>query len=302
MKDAYRTHSQRILAVLSHIQFHLDEELGLEALSQLAGFSPFHFHRIFLAATGETVGAHVRRLRLARAAYRLEFSDTPVTEIGFEAGYRACEAFSRAFKTHYGEPPGLFRENSKLRRRRYVRGMLPDPEAFLNPQAAGAHAMDVSAVRKEPLRVVCMRATGPYMESGWQAWEKMRVWGAPLGIFGPRAMLIGIGHDDPGITNPRRIRYDACVSVGPEFQAHGEAFTATIPGGDFAVAVHKGPYEDLEKSYIWLYGSWLAQSGREPDARPCYEVYLNDPETTAPGDLLTEINLPLTPGERPERT
>lgn len=36
--------------------------------------------------TGETVGAHIRRLRLSRAAYRLEFTGLRVTEVALEAG------------------------------------------------------------------------------------------------------------------------------------------------------------------------------------------------------------------------
>ena len=57
----------RINRVVDHIRASLDGDLRLEALAQLAGFSPFHFHRIFHALTGETVGDCVGRLRLERA-------------------------------------------------------------------------------------------------------------------------------------------------------------------------------------------------------------------------------------------
>jgi AraC family transcriptional regulator len=46
---------QRINAVVSHIRENLDDDLSLDTLARVAGFSPFHFHRIFKAITTETV-------------------------------------------------------------------------------------------------------------------------------------------------------------------------------------------------------------------------------------------------------
>ena len=48
---------------------------------------------------------------------------------------------------------------------------------------------------------------------------------------------------------------------------------------------HFGPYEKLGASYTKLLGQWLPRSGRRLRATPCFEVYLNSPESTAPGDL-----------------
>jgi len=69
MKHA--THPERIQRVVGYLADHLDEELDLEAVARVAHFSPYHFHRIFRAAIGETVNDTVRRLRLRRAALDL---------------------------------------------------------------------------------------------------------------------------------------------------------------------------------------------------------------------------------------
>ena len=37
-----------------------------------------------------------------------------------------------------------------------------------------------------------------------------------------------------------------------------------IPGGEYAVVTHKGPFERLPDVYAQLYGDWLPHSGREP--------------------------------------
>jgi AraC family transcriptional regulator len=41
-QDAYQRHIER---VINYICSHLDEELSLDHLSEVAGFSKFHFHR-----------------------------------------------------------------------------------------------------------------------------------------------------------------------------------------------------------------------------------------------------------------
>src|SRR5262249_17541879 len=106
-------YQRRILKVLVHIQSHLDEDLALDELARISSFSPFHFHRVFRGMVGEPVKEHVRRLRLERAAHRLRFTGQPVTDLAFEAGYETHEAFTRAFKSMFGESPKEFRANHR---------------------------------------------------------------------------------------------------------------------------------------------------------------------------------------------
>ena len=49
----------------------------------------------------------------------------------------------------------------------------------------------------------------------------------------------------------------------------------------------------LGDTYTKLLGQWLPRSGRELRATPCFEIYLNDPQSTEPEDLLTDIHAPL---------
>jgi AraC family transcriptional regulator len=72
-----------------------------------------------------------------------------------------------------------------------------------------------------------------------------------------------------------------------------------IPGGEYAVLTHFGPYEKLGESYAKLLGEWLPRSGRNLRSTPCFEIYLNSPESTEPEDLVTDLYAPLEPGCRP---
>jgi AraC family transcriptional regulator len=99
----------RIRRVLRFVQDHLGEPLTPDRLASVAHLSVFHFHRIFSGLVGESLSAHVRRLRLERAAGQLKRTDDDVIEVALAAGYDAHEAFTRAFREHFGMPPSVYR-------------------------------------------------------------------------------------------------------------------------------------------------------------------------------------------------
>jgi AraC family transcriptional regulator len=292
-------YKQRMLPVLVYIQQRLDEPLSLETLATVAHFSPYHFHRVFRGMVGESVQEHIRRLRLERAALRLKSSSQPVTEIAFDAGYETHEAFSRAFKTAFEVSPSQFRALRQPRRPvaigrapsgvhyseenvvKRFKTVKPDPNNF------------VVQVQTLPARhLAFVRHTGPYQDCG-KAWDKLCAYLGKEGFFTSTTRFIGLCHDDPEVTPPDKVRYDACATVGPEFRAVGEIGVQTIPGGDYAVTMHYGPYQNLSKTYARVFGQWLPRSGREMGDGPSLELYQNDPNSTAPEDLVTEIQVPL---------
>ena len=90
MKAALQTYHARMLRVLDHIDRHLDGDLDLDALSRVAAFSKFHFHRQFMATFGLSVHRYVQLARMKQASQRLAAADAEsVTEIAMDAGYDA---------------------------------------------------------------------------------------------------------------------------------------------------------------------------------------------------------------------
>ena len=106
-----------------------------------------------------------------------------------------------------------------------------------------------------------------------------------------------LGHDDPDVTPSDKCRYDACLTVDEAFRPVGEVGIQTIAGGDYVRTTHEGPYDGLGAHYRRLFREWFPVSGREPASAPCFEVYLNSPESTAPEDLLTDVYFPLASEE-----
>ena len=113
------------------------------------------------------------------------------------------------------------------------------------------------------------------------------------GLLGPAIRTFGIYYDDPAATPVSALRADACVAVPDGLTPVNDLQVREIRGGRYAVVLHVGPYAELDRPYKWLYGTWLAQSGEEPDNAPIVEEYLNDARTVAPTQLKTEIWLPL---------
>ncbi len=291
-----RFYKERLLCVLVHIQEHLDEPLALAELARLACLSPHHFHHVFTGMLGESLGSHVRRLRLERAAWRLKLTATPVIQIAFEAGYETHEAFSRAFRKVFALSPVEFRRRNGVSARIQIpSGVHFEARKRLRDFRAAEiedKSMNVAIKNLKPMRVAFVRHIGPYNEVG-KTWEHFMMLVGKEGLLGGGSQFIGICHDDPAVTPPDKIRYDACITVDQKFRAFGDIGVQQIAGGDYAVLTHFGPYAQLGESFAKLLGQWLPRSGRRLRATPCLEVYFNSPENTEPEDLVTDIHAPL---------
>jgi AraC family transcriptional regulator len=293
-----RFYKERLLRVLVHIQQHLDERLGLEELAGLACLAPHHFHHVFTGMLGESVGGYVRRLRLERAALRLKLGRMAVTQIALEAGYATPESFSRVFRGSFDASPTQFWHRhdgaSQVRVPSGVHYRADGKFGNFRTTKAGATAMNVTIKQIQPRRVAFMRHVGPYNKVG-SVWEEFTMFLGREGLLCGDVQFIGISHDDPAVTLPEKVRYDACVTVDESFQPVGEIGVQIISGGEYAVLTHFGSYEKLGASYSKLLGQWLPRSGRNLRSTPCFEVYFNTPENTDPEDLVTDIHAPLEP-------
>ncbi len=280
-------YSDRLNRVLKHIRANIDRPMTLDELAGIACFSPFHFHRIFAAYTGETVGGHIRRVRLDNAVFELYNSARSITEIALDAGYDTPAAFSRAFREQYGRTPSEFKRAGE---RFYPRKTIID---FQQMEGKGK-AMDVRIVEVSEQKVLFVRKTGRYDQAAEAAWPVLMSVAYPRRLMKKETRLIGIGHDNPEITVEEKIRYDACITIDGEVTPEGEVGIQSIAGGLYAVYLHKGSYSGLSASYSAIIREWLPASGRSLRSAPCWEVYLNrDPRRTKPENLRTEIYIPI---------
>lgn len=278
-------YQESIMRVMLLIQSRLDEPPSLDEIAAVAAFSPYHFHRLFTAYTGESLSAFVRRLRLERAANRLRQTFDPITEIGLDAGYETPTNFGKAFKQHFRQSPSQFREEHHLL----------DTAVFQQSRTEETEKMTPKIVNLNPQTVLFVRKTGPYSEASVAAFGTLMPFAYQNKLINKQTQMIGISHDSPDITAPEKLRYDACITLDQPIEPQGEIGVQTIAGGRYALFVHEGPYERFEETYNLIFGHWLGQSGERLRNAPTFERYQNrDPRRTKPENMRTEIYIPLT--------
>jgi len=319
-------YAQRVNRVIDHIRAHLAEDLSLERLARVAAFSPFHFHRIFRAITGETLSAFVQRLRLERAALALVHRrDDSVLTVALDHGFASAATFARAFRGHFGMSATAWRAGgarhwSKPGQATHTRADAKGTRAAADRKLGKANRKPGKAARGEQrhggsrpsrkettmnvavkelprYRVAYMRHVGPYGAQGIpELWQRFRAWGERRGLGGPGAIKLGIGHDDPEVTPPEKCRYDACLVVPESFVADKWVNIGEVPGGRYAVTEFVGSPHTIRDAWETLYRAWLPGSGYQPDDRPCVEIYRGDPEVGGhPGTFRCELAMPVRP-------
>jgi AraC family transcriptional regulator len=91
---------------MDYLDHHIDEDIRLDTLADVAHLSRFHFERFYTAKVHETPMATVRRLRLKRAEHvLLSGAARSITELAMYCGYGSVAAFSRAFSRAFGQAP-----------------------------------------------------------------------------------------------------------------------------------------------------------------------------------------------------
>lgn len=98
--------------VKDFIEAHLSQDLSLDALAQQAGFSAYHFARLFRQTTGESPHQFVLRQRIERAQRLLKDTDAPLVNIALESGFANQSHLTQAFKRQFGFTPRAYRLNS----------------------------------------------------------------------------------------------------------------------------------------------------------------------------------------------
>lgn len=308
VRSSRNEYARRLNGVLDHIDAHIGDVLDVPLLASVANFSPFHFHRLFSVWMGETVGNYLRRRRLELGASMLVHRpQLSILEIATEVGFGSAEAFSRAFRQQFKVTPSDWRANARSRVAQSQRKSLdlvnrnPDqaPAKLFsnneNSERTGMELISNVAVAILPsVRVAYFRKIGPYGPQIGRFWhDTVFPWRATSGLG--EASCFGIGHDDPGITDPNNCRYDACVQIPPDFVPPHPASVAMLPGGKYAIATFDGHARQVAAAWQELLRSWLPNSGMQVDSRPFFERYDLPPAATQFGRTFQcKLCLPVT--------
>ena len=155
--------------------------------------------------------------------------------------------------------------------------------------------MQVQLIDRAPTPIAYRRHVGPYGAPIHAFWmNEVAPWMQTHHLH--QRPRYGISHDDPSITDPAQCRYDAAVEADADFVPGAGAFVTTLPGGRYASMPFFGDLQAIGAAWQGLLRDWLAGSGLQLDARPCFEYYAPDaryePET---GCFACDIVIPVAP-------
>lgn len=103
---------RQLRRVTDFVLAHLNHDLSLPQLAEQAGFSPYHFARLFRLSTGESPHQFVLRQRIEYAKRLLQDSELPLAHIALETGFANQSHLTQAFKRQVGITPIAYRKTA----------------------------------------------------------------------------------------------------------------------------------------------------------------------------------------------
>jgi AraC family transcriptional regulator len=269
----------RINRALALIDRHIKQDLSIERLADEACLSPFHFHRIFSALTGESVHAMTTRMRMERALALTQRTARPQwKEVAGAVGYRSPDVFARAFKRHFGCTPSQFDLENYWSTRPDRDAALAVSRYFLRPALPLPNDFDVQIIHRPAADLIVSRAVGGYLDPELlvSAYERIDAAAKALDVAMP-GQLAGASQDDPELVPLSRCRYDFCLEVPAKTVAPKGLFAARRDEGRWAITHVQGDLAAVDRAWNLLFKSWLPASGLNLRAAPAEETYQQTP-------------------------
>lgn len=108
--DSQSKNIEKLVAVTNYIDSHRSEDLTVEQLAELAGFSKYHFERLFKSSMGISCYQYITKRRVMMAQELLGDTDLSVMDIAMQSGFFSLSTFNRVFKDMNGCSPTEYRK------------------------------------------------------------------------------------------------------------------------------------------------------------------------------------------------
>jgi AraC family transcriptional regulator len=248
------------------IESHLADELSLDGIADVAGISRFHMVRAFAAATGFPVMRYVRARRLSEAARALANGAPDILTLALEADYGSHEAFTRAFRDHFGVTPEAVRDAACADKLRLQEPIMMDStrtETLPAPRFETGKAMLIAGVGE---RYNHGNGGAAGIPSQWQRFHQ-KVGEIPCRV-GQVAYGVCCNGDDSG-----NFDYIAGVEVSDFSDLPREFSRVRIPQQKYAVFTHGEHISTIRRTVNTIWNHWLPASGLCVADAPNFERY-----------------------------
>lgn len=277
-KEFYRT---RLQLVVSFIRNKYNTKIQIQDLEECSNFSYRNLQRIFKAYYGETLGAYISRIKIENSARLLIFSSEEVKLIAEKVGYSDVQAYSKAFKKHFGTSPASFRNRKG--------------ELFESVETKDNNMpfFEDRIEELSPKKVIYKRVKADYYSNEIEKlWDEL--FKETKHII-DKAVSIGIIWDEPKLSEKITFDYDACLVLENDIKIVDQKFKIkTIPTQKYAVFTHFGSYNSIGTTYDKIFNNWIINSKNEVSEMPFLEFYTkHESNTENTNEYETEIYVPL---------
>lgn len=269
----YRDRVNEAVRILS---MRLSDPPSAEELARAVGVSPFHFQRLYRAATGESLLETLTRLRAVRSLELLAARQQSITDIAAEVGYETPQAFARAFRDWTGMTPSEARDRAGQLKAR-----------FETPSRNEEAAVEIRIVSLEPVTLTVIHTRQPFGPLN-AVYEALFDTVSTRGRLGDVRGIYGLPVNDPLSEPDRSVAHIAALHV--EGSPVGDLDVWVVNGGLAAHARHIGPFEEIDQTSLRLYRSVLEDDLSLADHPPLHH-HLDDPDDVPAAALRTDIYL-----------
>jgi len=244
-----------------YVESHLNTAMSLDDIAAVAGISKYALTRAFIVATGHTVLAYVRARRLSEAVKLLQRGAPRILDVALLVGYGSHEAFSRAFRGHFGFAPENVRHGHRPSCLTEAIDMSNDVSRLkLEPRFGDRNAFKVVGFSR---RFSMHNLAG--IPKLWQDFGEY-IGSIPGEVPG---VAYGVCYNGSGDS----FDYLCGIEVLSSSDLPQEFSVLDVPSNHYAIFHHRGHITDIHAVMRAIFSDWLPTSGHHADAAPVFERY-----------------------------
>jgi AraC family transcriptional regulator len=258
-----------------YIENNLENKISVMEVAKVSNYSYFHFHRLFEAILGQTVGNYIRSRRLTKAASHLIYTNKKIIDIAISLQFESQEAFTRAFKKYYKVTPNEYRKNR------------------IDTIIGNRHSLSITdlnhlskniTIEPEIVEVQDMKLIGMRFPTSISNNKTVQVWSEfnsriheiknilqdsnRYGFFEANGTPCSDSFNKDYMTNEFIGVNVTDFNNNPQ-DMHFKHFI----GGKYAKFVNKGCVDTIYKTYYYIWGTWIPTCKYELDNRDDFECY-----------------------------
>lgn len=247
------------------VETHLRTPATLDAIAERVGVTPSYLTRAFALATGHSLMRYARARRLSEAARILALGVPDILGLALDVGYGSHEAFTRAFRDHFGVTPESVRDARTTQTLELTEPLVMDQP--LHPKLADPRIEDRKALLLAGLIKTFAMKDIASIPSLWQQFNEIE---RAITNTGPVRRYFGASLS---FSEEKGCDYMAALEVTDPASVPKDFRTTTIPAATYAVFTQPGHITLMRPTIMSIWQDWLPTSGYVAAEAPLVEYY-----------------------------